>query len=164
MGNREIPEILTYHEATQHSPQSLRSSHLTLDWENQPLPFKIYPELERIPLPRDLRESAIPALTAIASASARNGSGDARSPDLPTLARVLQLSAGITKRKRHPGGEIYLRAYANTGALHHVDLYLVTGDLGALPAGAYHFGPHDFAADTAARGRLSRRAGGGIGR
>jgi len=145
MGNRDIHEILAYHEATKHSLHSVRTSHYTLDWENQPLPFKIYPELERIPLPRDLRESAIPALTAIASASARNGSGDARSPDLPTLARVLQLSAGITKRKRHPGGEIYLRAYANTGALHHVDLYLVTGDLAGLPAGAYHFGPHDFA-------------------
>jgi SagB-type dehydrogenase family enzyme len=145
MGNRDIHEILAYHEATKHSPRSVRASHYTLDWENQPLPFKIYPDLDPIPLPRDFPESAIPALTAIASASARNASGDACTPDLPALARVLQLSAGITKRKRHPGGEIYLRAYANTGALHHVDLYLVTGDLGALPAGAYHFGPHDFA-------------------
>jgi SagB-type dehydrogenase family enzyme len=145
MGNRDISEILTYHEATKHSPHSVGTSHYTLDWENQPLPFKIYPELERIPLPRDFRESAIPALTAITSASAKSGSGDPHSPDLPALARVLQLSAGITKRKRHPGGEIYLRAYANTGALHHVDLYLVTSDLGAVPAGAYHFGPHDFA-------------------
>ena len=146
MGNRDIHEILTYHEATKHSPQSVRASRYTLDWENRPLPFKIYPDLDPIPLPRDFPESAIPALTAIASrSSAKSGSGDTRSPDLPALARVLQLSAGITKRKRHPGGEIYLRAYANTGALHHVDLYLVTGDLGALPAGAYHFGPHDFA-------------------
>jgi SagB-type dehydrogenase family enzyme len=146
MGNRDIHEILTYHEATKHSPQSVRSSRYTLDWENRPLPFKIYPDLDPIPLPRDFAEPAIPALTAIAGRSTANsGSGDARSPDLPALSRVLQLSAGITKRKRHPGGEIYLRAYANTGALHHVDLYLVTGDLGALPAGAYHFGPHDFA-------------------
>jgi SagB-type dehydrogenase family enzyme len=144
MGNRDNHEILTYHEATKHSPRSVRASRYTLDFENQPLPFKIYPDLGRIPLPRDLPESAIPALTAIASSSAKDGSGDTRSPDLPALARVLQLSAGITKRKRHPGGEIYLRAYANTGALHHVDLYLVTGDLEALAAGVYHFGPHDF--------------------
>src|SRR6266850_2138380 len=130
MGNRDINEILTYHEATKHSPQSVRASRYTLDWENQPLPFKIYRDLDPIFLPRDFPESAIPALTAIGSGpSANSGSGDTRSPDLPALARVLQLSAGITKRKRHPGGEIYLRAYANTGALHHVDLYLVTGDL-----------------------------------
>ena len=144
MGNRDIHEIIAYHEATKHSPQSVRTSRYSLDWENQPLPFKIYPDLAPIPLPRDFPESAIPALTALASSYAKDGSGATRSPDLPGLARVLQLSAGITKRKRHPGGETYLRAYANTGALHHVDLYLVTGDLGALPAGAYHFGPHDF--------------------
>jgi hypothetical protein len=164
MSNRDIHEILTYHEATKHSPRSVRASHHTLDWENQPLAFKIYPDLDPIPLPRDFPESAIPALTAIANSSALNGSGDTRSPDLPALARVLQLSAGITKCKRHPGGEIYLRAYANTGALHHVDLYLVTGDLGALPAGGLPLRPARLRVDTAARGRLARRAGGGRGR
>ncbi len=145
MGNRDIHEIVTYHEATKHSPQSVRASRYALDWENRPLPFKVYPDLDRIALPRDFSEPAIPALTAMASrSSTKRGSLGTRSPDLRALSRVLQLSAGITKRKRHPGGEIYLRAYANTGALHHVDLYLVTGDLEALPAGAYHFGPHDF--------------------
>jgi hypothetical protein len=73
MGNRDIHEILAYHEATKHSPQSVGASHYTLDWENQPLPFKIYPDLDPIPLPRDFPESAIRALTAIASSSARNG-------------------------------------------------------------------------------------------
>jgi SagB-type dehydrogenase family enzyme len=37
------------------------------------------------------------------------------------------------------------RAYPNTGALHHIDLYLVAGELPGLSAGVYHFGPHDFA-------------------
>jgi SagB-type dehydrogenase family enzyme len=58
---------------------------------------------------------------------------------------VLHLSAGITRIKRFPGGEVLFRAHPNTGALHHVDLYLVAGELPGLPAGVYHFGPHDFA-------------------
>jgi SagB-type dehydrogenase family enzyme len=62
-----------------------------------------------------------------------------------TLAAVLYLSAGITKRRIYPGGEMYFRAAACTGALYHIDLYLVCGDLPELPAGVYHFGPHDFA-------------------
>jgi SagB-type dehydrogenase family enzyme len=66
-------------------------------------------------------------------------------PDLAMLSQVLFLSAGITKQKRYPGGTIYFRAYSNTGALYHIDLYLVTQDLPDLPAGVYHFGPHDFA-------------------
>jgi SagB-type dehydrogenase family enzyme len=65
-------------------------------------------------------------------------------PTLPTLAVLLFLSAGITKRRTYPGGEIYFRAAACTGALYHIDLYLVCGDLPELPAGVYHFGPQDF--------------------
>jgi len=35
-GNRNISEILAYHEATKHSPHSVRTSRDDLDWENQP--------------------------------------------------------------------------------------------------------------------------------
>ena len=61
------------------------------------------------------------------------------------LSNVLYLTAGITRRKKHAGGEVYFRAYSNTGALYHIDLYLVTQDLPDLSAGVYQFGPHDFA-------------------
>ena len=44
----------------------------------------------------------------------------------------------------YTGGEIFFRAAACTGALYHIDLYLVCGDLPGLEAGVYHFGPHDF--------------------
>jgi SagB-type dehydrogenase family enzyme len=61
------------------------------------------------------------------------------------LASLLYFSAGITKRKQYPGGEILFRAAACTGALYHIELYLVCGDLPELKAGVYHFGPGDFA-------------------
>jgi SagB-type dehydrogenase family enzyme len=146
MGNRDTEAILTYHESTKHSERSIRTSRHTLDWENQPLPFKIYRDLEPIPLVRDFPAQSVPALDAIAGAAAAPVSEAAeRIPDLAMLSRVLHLSAGITKRRPHPGGETYFRAYPNTGALYHVDLYLVVGDLPDLAAGVYHFAPHDFA-------------------
>ena len=83
------------------------------------------------------------ALEAIATAEAAKT--DQAVPSLQTLAEILYLSAGITRRRRYPGGEILFRAAACTGALYHVDLYLVCGDLPDLQAGVYHFGPHDFA-------------------
>jgi SagB-type dehydrogenase family enzyme len=64
---------------------------------------------------------------------------------MPLLASLLYYSAGITKRKQYSGGEILFRAAACTGALYHIELYLVCGDLPELPAGVYHFGPGDFA-------------------
>jgi SagB-type dehydrogenase family enzyme len=131
-----------YHERTKHSPVSVRSSRHTLDWENQPLPFKIYPGLEPIPLPRELPPITIAALDAIAALEAPV-TGD-RVPDLVTLTQVLYYSAGIVRRRSYPGGgEMFFRAAANTGALYHIDLYLVCGALPGLDAGVYHFGPHD---------------------
>jgi hypothetical protein len=147
MSNQDTAATLEYHEATKHSEQSVRTSRHFLDFENQPLSFKIYRDLEAIPLPQSFPENDLPALEVISpcgAAPAANGH-DERTPDLATLARVLYLSAGITKRKRHAGGEALFRAYPNTGALHHIDLYVVAGELPGLSAGVYHFGPHDFA-------------------
>ena len=138
---------LAYHEATKHSEQSLRANRHFLDFANQPLPFKIYRDLEPVALVPDAPGRDAPALEAIAAPARgpRTEAGADVAPSLATLSRVLHLSAGITKRRRHPGGEVYFRAYPNTGALHHIDLYLVTRELPDLPAGVYHFGPHDFA-------------------
>ena len=145
--NRDIRAALAYHEATKHSQQSLAANPHFLDWENKPLGFKIYRDLEPIPLVRGAPGSELSALEAIAAPPSRpgRGGGEERIPNLSTLSRVLTLAAGITKRKRHSGGEIYFRAYPNTGALYHIDLYLVAGELPDLPAGVYQFSPHDFA-------------------
>ena len=146
MSNRSTAATLEYHEATKHSEQSVRASRHFLDLENQPLPFKIYRDLEAIPLPQYSPGNDLPALEVISppvTAPTTNGDGE-RTADLATLSRILYLAAGITKRKRHAGGEILFRAHPNTGALHHIDLYVVAGELPGLSAGVYHFGPHDF--------------------
>jgi SagB-type dehydrogenase family enzyme len=64
-------------------------------------------------------------------------------PNLRDLARILFFSAGITKQRKYPGGEIYFRAAACTGALYETELYVVTGELEDLDAGVYHFNPAD---------------------
>ena len=118
-----------------------RSGH-GLDWPNQPLPFKIYKDVDSVRLPTD--GSPITA-NVTETVGAEPLALDAESmPDLGTLARVLYLSGGITKRKPYAGGELYFRAAACTGALYHIDLYLVCGDLPGLGAGVYHFRPNDF--------------------
>ena len=128
-----------YHQATKHSPMSVRTSRHALDWPNQPLPFKVYKSLDPIPLPRDLTTSSMPALEAV---SARSGSIDALT--IGDLAKLAYYSAGITKTIQHPGRKMYFRAAACTGALYHIDLYLITGELQGLAPGVYHFSPHDF--------------------
>ena len=141
--NRDLESALHYHGRTKHSYQSLRANPHYLDWSNRPLPFKIYTTLEPISLPRDLPPSQVSALQAIATSDAAPD-GECV-PNLTTLAHLLYFSAGITKRKMYDRGQILFRAASCTGALYHIDLYLICGDLPGLEAGVYHFGVHDFA-------------------
>ena len=146
--NRDTEAVLRYHEETKHSERSVRESQHFLDFSNQPLAFKMYRDVESVQLVDDLEVlSASPAtaLEAIVAGAAADDRTGTEVPDLATLSRVLCLAASIIKRKRHSGGEIHFRAYPNTGALYHIDLYVVTADLPGLPAGVYQFGPHDFA-------------------
>jgi SagB-type dehydrogenase family enzyme len=130
-----------YHNATKHSYVSIRANPHFLDWTNQPLPFKVYATGELLRLPIEARQSGVAALSAICEriAGERNAT-----PDLEMVAQLLYLSAGITRRRKYPGGEIYFRAAACTGALYEVELYLVCGELAGLQSGVYHFAPAEF--------------------
>jgi SagB-type dehydrogenase family enzyme len=143
MKNREIDAAWAYHNGTKHSYESIRRNPHYLDFENQPLPFKIYPKLKPIPLVQHLSSSGMPALTAISAPSV--GPEQQVMPTSQTLAEILFLSAGITRRRSYPGGEMLFRAAACTGALYHIDLYVVCDDLENLDAGVYQFSPQDFA-------------------
>jgi SagB-type dehydrogenase family enzyme len=141
MKNGDTQAAWKYHDGTKHSYWSVRSTPHFLDWANRPLPFKIYPTVEPIPLPRDVPQTGVAALAAISECVSLTR-GDAV-PDLQDLARILFFSAGVTKQRRYPGGEIYFRAAACTGALYEIELYVVAGELKGLEAGVYHFNPAD---------------------
>ena len=128
-----------FHDATKHSYQSVRHVPHFLDWENQPLPFKLYRALGEIPLPDVSEAGKVSALGAMNTPTSSRNSNKAL--DLEALARVLFYTAGITKKRDHPGGQMLFRAAACTGALYHIELYLVSGVVDGLDAGVYHYGP-----------------------
>ena len=141
MKNRDIQAAWKYHDATKHSYWSIRNHPHFLDWANRPLAFKIYPKIEALPLPRDVAQTGVAALSSISKVVASPVSDSV--PHLQDLARILYFSAGITKQRTSPGGEIYFRAAACTGALYEIELYVVAGDVPGLNAGVYHFNPAD---------------------
>ena len=138
----EAEALREYHERTKHSPASVRRDPHFLDWDNQPRPFKVYVDLEPIPLPTELPGSQMPALDAVTAPIAAPPA--LAMLDLPALARLFYFSGGVLRHKTHPGGEIFFRAAACTGALYHIDVYVVCADLPGLAAGVYQFAPHDF--------------------
>jgi len=137
MKNRITEQAWAYHEATKHSPESVRSSRHFLDWPNKPRPFKFYLGIESLQLRPQLPESGIPAFEALSGLPPdASGEVDVRLRDLEAL---LYFSAGVTRRRKHAAGDILFRAAACTGALYSIEIYAVCGALEDLAAGVYHF-------------------------
>ena len=141
MQNRDTQTALSYHQQTKHSYESVRNDPHFLDWPNQPIPFKTYLGLEPLPLPSQWKETKVAALDALSGTASAEGEVI---PTLDQLACLLYLSAGLTKARPYPGGEMQFRAASCTGALYQVELYVVCGALPDCPAGLYHFSPRDF--------------------
>jgi SagB-type dehydrogenase family enzyme len=130
-------DAVGFHERTKHTWQRLRAGAYGLDWGNHPFPFKLYPDLEPLPLPRQLPESGVPATQVLSG----RVSPAAATLDLGGLARLLFFAAGVT-RILHG---VLFRAAPSAGALYPTELYAVCGPVPGLPAGVYHFEPAEFA-------------------
>ena len=129
-----------FHDATAHTPQSVRSSSHALDWDIKPFPFKVYTDRPALELPRAFDTVDADALTAIAA-----GGDAAADLSLTRLASILYLSAGVTKKKVYgPGVEVLFRAAASTGALYQTEVYVAAGRVTGLTPALYHFCPGDF--------------------
>jgi len=140
LGNREIEVARTYHALTKHSYASVRSSAHYLDWQNRPFPYKLYPEVAGLALPRDLSLARLPALEAVA-ADAEADSGGALT--LEALTRILFCADGLTRRRRVGGEDYHFRAAPSAGALYPIEVYVAVGEAQGLEPGLYHFSPAD---------------------
>ena len=174
--NNEIRYAIDYHEATKHSEASLMTSRHYLDFNNKPIPFKIYLELPSITLPISFPTPEVNALSCISgminqrshhdtngltttTKTSRNSNNSSNTPELDAenLAEILFFSAGITREMKYPYGNYYMRAASATGALYPIELYVVCDDISSdLEAGVYHFSPADFSLTQIRKGTYKR--------
>lgn len=160
--SREI-SAQRYHERTAHTPEEIRNNDFSLNFENKPTPYKIYEDRSSVSLAESIRPPQIPTLRAITHDSELDSETQAQQLDLATVTQLCYFAAGITKTIQRRGQEIPFRAAACTGALYHIDLYLVCGDLPDLASGVYHFDPRTLSLDVLRtgdyRGVISEAAG-----
>ncbi|MGB9002927.1 MAG: SagB/ThcOx family dehydrogenase [Nitrosotalea sp.] len=118
---------------------------------NRPIPYKTYKGAVQIKLPLDKQSSAISALDAISINTKSEYANIV--PDINTLSRMLFFSGGITKTLKFPSlGEIEFRAASCTGALYHIEIYIVCSDISGLEAGVYHFNPQNLSLTVLRKG------------
>ena len=140
MGNRDIEAARTYHATTKHSYTSVRTDGHHLDWDNRPMPYKLYPEVSGLALPRDLSLARVPTLEAITAGDEPVKSGELT---LEALTRILFCADGLTRRASVGGEDYHFRAAPSAGALYPVEIYAALPETGELEPGIYHFSPAD---------------------
>ncbi len=145
MQNYETEATWHYHNGTKHPNGMLLNRFHVYHPSHRPTPYKIYKNVSQINLPIDKTPIGISALDAISTENIDNHT----IPDLGILGRILYFSSGITKKIKFQGlGEMDFRAASCTGALYHIEIYIVCSDIPGLDAGVYHFDPKHMKLDT----------------
>jgi hypothetical protein len=121
-----------------HGDPRLVQDLQTNDMTRFPWFFKRYrPELPRLPLPPALPETAKPAVAVLAGSAGVRRAG----LDLPQLARLLYLSAGVVRTAVRPPGTWLFRAAGSAGGRFPLELYVAVPDGLPLPAGVHWYNP-----------------------
>ena len=124
-----------YHEQSKHQPHRHARSLGYMDWDNQPIPFRLFEGACQIQLPlikkdRDLPYSALYECIAESPLS------------IESVANMLELSLGLSAWKKSGMSEWALRMNPSSGNLHPTECYLVLPDLPGQRACVTHYNPY----------------------
>jgi len=142
MANSNTEDAWHYHNGTKHPNGTLMVRQHPYDPAFRPNPYKIYKNLQSTNLPLNKSPIGKSALNAILENI--KPAGTDLVPDLNILSKILYFSGGVTKTINFPRfGEVEFRAASCTGALYHIEIYVVCQDISGLEAGVYHFDPKE---------------------
>ncbi|MGI0087559.1 MAG: SagB/ThcOx family dehydrogenase [Nitrosotalea sp.] len=151
MKNYETEAAWQYHDGTKHPNGMLLNRAHTYHPANRPIPYKTYKGVIPIKLSLGKQSSTISALDAISINTKSEYTNPI--PDINALSSILFFSGGITKTLKFPSlGEMEFRAASCTGALYHIEIYIVCSDISGLEAGVYHFNPQNLSLTTLRKG------------
>ncbi len=114
-----------YHERTKYAPETISAKGKTLDWSQQPVPYKHYKIGATVDLKPYLNDD--PAHL------------DATGLWWQRLSRWLYASYGLTGMIPNLGEPVYLRAAPSAGGLYPAEMYLISRGTPILPAGLYNY-------------------------
>ena len=121
-----------YHEVTKHSVTTLFSQPHYLDWGNQPNPFRLYQETERIPL--DHGEKSIYGNFFEPPSIGKN-----QFISIKVLSLIFYYSLSIAAWKKYDESSWHLRVNPSAGNLHPEEIHLIACNVEGLQPGIYHY-------------------------
>lgn len=130
--------VLDYHQRTKHRLDAYAKGPASLDWDDQPNPFRRFEGCESVLLPLPGADVAC-----LYSDLDHPGRIAPQTLDLNTLGLFLELSLGLSAWKQYGPDRWALRCNPSSGNLHPTEAYLICTDAELLPAGVYHYFSHD---------------------
>lgn len=132
--------VFHYHQRPKHQPNAYAKGPDSLDWANQPDPFRRFTGCESVKLPLPGMELACRF-------------GDLDKPEtippqpltMNNLGLMLELSFGLSAWKQYGPDRWALRCNPSSGNLHPTEAYLICTDASLLQPGVYHYVSHDHA-------------------
>jgi len=137
--NYQIHYALNFHEITKHTYSSVRTIRHYLDWQNRPYPFKVYLNLPKIMLSKNVEKPNIETHKALETPYEY-----IRELDMKDLSEILFFSYGITRIMNFGYETYHFRAAPATGALYPIEIYVIVNYVKGLENGVYHFDPGEF--------------------
>lgn len=123
-----------YHDATSYDRQ--RMSGHALDWANQPDPYKEYPGIEPLLLPKPVPPPGIKLSSILRVGGTRPGDQEI---SLEDLSLVLLLTNTLSAKAQVGEDDFHYRTAASAGALYPTEIYVGTHGVRGLGDGLYHF-------------------------
>lgn len=155
----EFPYLISrsyrYHVLTKHSLESLYSPSASLDWAQQPDPFRIYVGSKKVALPGQFYGNEIDLFQLIREMLAGHGvreTDNAVPPrpapgDIKLISSLLYYSMAISAWKQIKGTDHKwaLRVNPSSGNLHPTETHMLVAGIDGIEDGAYHYSVKDHA-------------------
>jgi len=137
MGGTAFQAIVRYHEETKHHYHRYARSAGTMDWENQPQPFRFYRQAAVVELPL-LKQDPPGGHRALYRL---DDNRRAREVGAGSIGGFLELSLGLSAWKAAGASRWTLRINPSSGNLHPTEAHLILPAADAIESGVYHYLP-----------------------
>ena len=135
-----MAQVFEYHRSTKHHLHQFAPSPGRMEWETQPVPFRLFNKAPLVQLPL---LSSDPGHSADCLFTGKEGV--ACDITFVNIAGLLELSLGLSCWKEAQGSRWALRMNPSSGNLHPTEAYLLLPDLDELDSGVFHYAPYTHA-------------------
>ncbi len=130
--------VFHYHQRTKHQLNAYAIGPESLDWDDQPKPFRRFVGCETFKLPLPGAE-----LDVLFGDLDQPGNIASQALTLDSLGLLLELSFGLSAWKQFGPDRWALRCNPSSGNLHPTEAYVISTHAELLQPGVYHYVSHD---------------------